>query len=49
MNDDFTGPIAGDCASPGKMVLGRFLGTAQGTETGGPNPGTMIRILRLVE
>jgi type II secretory pathway pseudopilin PulG len=49
MNDDFTGPITGDCASPGKMVLGRFLGTAQGTETGGPNPGSMVRILRLVE
>jgi hypothetical protein len=30
------------------MLLGRFVGLAKGTLTG-PNPGTMTRILRLVE
>jgi hypothetical protein len=49
MDESMTGPIVGDCASPGKIVLGRFLGVAEGTETGGPTPGTLIRILRLVE
>jgi Flp pilus assembly protein TadG len=49
MDESMTGPINDDCASTQRVVLGRFLGVAQGTETGGPNPGSMVRILRLVE
>jgi len=41
---DFTG----DCTVQTTMY-GRFLGPAKGTSTGGPTPGTMMRILRLVE
>jgi hypothetical protein len=42
----FTNPI--DCAANDKTIVARFLGRANGTATG-PAPGTMIRILRLVE
>jgi hypothetical protein len=47
MNENGTGPISKNCGTK-DMMLGRFVGLAKGTLTG-PNPGTMIRILRLVE
>lgn len=47
MKDNGTGPIKGKCTTQ-DMLLGRFVGLAKGTLTG-PNPGTMTRILRLVE
>jgi hypothetical protein len=40
--------FSGDCDNKTTMY-GRFLGYAKGTSTEGPTPGTMIRILRLVE
>jgi hypothetical protein len=40
--------FSGNCTNKTTMY-GRFLGYAKGTSTEGPNPGTMIRILRLVE
>lgn len=48
-DESMTGPINDDCASTKRVVLGRFLGQAPGTEIGGPAPGSMIRMLRLVE
>ncbi len=42
------GDFSGDCTNKTTMY-GRFLGYANGTSTGGPTPGTMVRILRLVE
>ena len=47
IDESGTGPIDGDCGTK-DMMLGRFVGLAKGTKTG-PAPGTMVRILRLVE
>jgi hypothetical protein len=47
MNNNGTGQIGANCG-PQTLTIGRFLGIAAGTATG-PSPGTMIRILRLVE
>ena len=47
MNNNGTGQINANCG-PQTLTIGRFLGIAAGTATG-PSPGTMIRILRLVE
>lgn len=40
--------FSGQCTNKTTMY-GRFLGYANGTASGGPTPGTMVRILRLVE
>ncbi len=47
MDESGTGPIGIPCNTQ-TMLIGRFLGAAQGVSTG-PAPGTMVRILRLVE
>ena len=47
INETGTGPITATCGNK-DMMLGRFVGLATGTRTG-PSPGTMVRILRLVE
>jgi len=40
--------LSGTCTNKTTMY-GRFLGPAMGSSTGGTTPGTMVRILRLVE
>lgn len=47
INKDGTGPIAGNCG-PQTIMLSRFVGPAAGTASG-PSPGSMVRLLRLVE
>lgn len=47
IDESGTGPIDGTCGTK-DMMVGRFVGLAKGTKTG-PAPGTMVRILRLVE
>lgn len=48
LKDDGTGPLIKCHPAAQKMLVGRFAGIAKGTAVG-PNPGTMVRILRLVE
>jgi hypothetical protein len=47
MDESGTGPIGMPCGTK-SMLIGRFMGAAQGVSSG-PAPGTMVRILRLVE
>lgn len=47
INENGNGPLSDNCNTK-TMMVGRFVGLAQGTQTG-PAPGTMVRILRLVE
>jgi hypothetical protein len=49
MHESMTGEINDDCFGTDRIVLGRFLGKAPGTSTGGPTPGSMVSILRLVK
>ncbi|HKP49267.1 MAG TPA: hypothetical protein VJU17_04570, partial [Gemmatimonadales bacterium] len=47
MDESGTGPIGMPCGTS-SMLIGRFMGPANGVSAG-PTPGTMIKLLRLVE